>query len=157
MSTPGVVAASTDEVRVKVFVSYRRADVGGYAGRLNDALTTRLGADKVFQDVSAIGAGQDFASEIDRALAEADAVLAVIGPGWLQASSPAGERRLLQPDDFVRTEIVRGLASGLPVVPVLVGGAAMPTAGELPAELSRLADRQASSFGTRHSTMTSTD
>jgi TIR domain len=128
---------------VKVFVSYRRADVGGYAGRLNDALAARLGADMVFQDVAAIGAGRDFIQEIDHALAEADAVVAVIGPGWLQASSADGERRLVQPDDFVRTELVRGLASGLPVVPVLVGGAALPMAAELPAELSRLVDRQA--------------
>lgn len=104
-------------------MSYRRADVGGYAGRLKDALEVRLGAAKVFQDVTTIGAGRDFVAEIDRALAEADAVLAVIGPGWLRASAPDGRLRLLQPEDFVRTEIVRGLASGLPVVPVLVGGA----------------------------------
>jgi len=128
---------------VRVFVSYRRVDVGGYAGRLNDALAARLGGDMVFLDVAAIGAGRDFVQEIDRALAEADAVLAVIGPGWLHASSADGERRLLQPDDFVRTELVRGLASGLPVVPVLVGGAAMPMAADLPAELSPLVDRQA--------------
>ena len=128
---------------MRVFVSYRRVDVGGFAGRLNDALAARLGGDMVFLDVAAIGAGRDFVQEIDRALAEADAVLAVIGPGWLHASSADGERRLLQPDDFVRTELVRGLASGLPVVPVLVGGAALPMAADLPSELSPLVDRQA--------------
>jgi TIR domain len=128
---------------VRVFVSYRRSDVGGHAGRLSDALIDRLGRDKVFHDVSAIAAGRDFTIEIDAALASSDAVLAVIGPGWLSATTPDGQLRLFQPDDFVRSELVAALATDTPVVPVLVGGASMPTADQLPVELSRLAQRQA--------------
>ena len=68
---------------MRIFLSYRRSDVGGYAGRLYDALVQRLGPKNVFQDVSGIGAGHDFTEVIHRALDESDAMLAVIGPGWL--------------------------------------------------------------------------
>jgi hypothetical protein len=66
---------------VQIFLSYRRNDVGGYAGRLSDALRERLGARSVFQDVTAIERGEAFTAAIDRALDECDAVLAIIGPG----------------------------------------------------------------------------
>ena len=93
--------------------------------------------------MTAIAAGRDFTVEIDAALAPSDAVLAVIGPGWLSAESPDGRPRLFQPDDFVRRELVAALATDIPVVPVLVGGAAMPSADHLPVELAGLAQRQA--------------
>jgi len=92
-------------VGVQVYLSYRRNDVGGYAGRLADALRQRLGAKSIFQDVTAIPLGQAFTAVIDRALDESDVVLAVIGPGWLTASTPEGRPRLLEPDDFVRLEV----------------------------------------------------
>ena len=86
---------------VRIFLSYRRGDVGGYAGRLADALHQRMGAKNVFQDVLAIATGQDYTAVIDRALDNSDALLAVIGPGWLTAStsqgSPALPNALLAP------------------------------------------------------------
>jgi TIR domain len=128
---------------VQVFLSYRRGDVGGYAGRLADALRQRLGADSVFQDVVAIAPGQDFTVAIDRALDDCDAVLAVIGPGWLTAATPQGAPRLFDADDYVRLELARALDRNVRVVPVLVGGAALPAASELPDDLKGLVRRQA--------------
>lgn len=128
---------------MRIFVSYRRSDVGGYAGRLHDVLVDRLGPAGVFFDVTAIDAGRDFADEIDEALAGSDAVLAVIGPGWLTAAGPDGVQRLSKPDDFVRTELGRALAANIRVVPVLVGGATLPVAAALPPDLAELVDRQA--------------
>lgn len=130
---------------VKVFLSYRRGEAGGYAGRLADTLRQRLGARSVFQDVAAITPGQDFASAIDRALDECDAVLTVIGPGWLASATPQAAPRLFDPDDYVRLELTRALHRNVPVVPVLVGGAALPTATALPEELKGLVHRQAAS------------
>jgi hypothetical protein len=127
---------------VKIFLSYRRDDAGGHAGRLADALRNRLGPGGVFQDVSAIAPGEDFTVAIDRALDESDAVLAVIGRGWLEAEAPDGGRRLQQPGDYVRLELSRALERGVPVVPVLVGRTALPSAGELPDDLARLVQRQ---------------
>jgi hypothetical protein len=128
---------------MRVFLSYRRGDVGGYAGRLSDALRERLGAKSVFQDVAAIAPGQDFMAAIDRALDESDAVLAVIGPNWLTASTPQGAARLFEAGDVVRVEVARALGRDARVVPILVGGAVMPTAAQLPDDLQGLAQRQA--------------
>src|SRR5687768_16984284 len=79
-------------LRVRIFLSYRRADVGGHAGRLHDTLTRLLGPKGVFHDVTAIAPGRDFTAEVDRAIRECDAVFAVIGPGWLTATNPDGSR-----------------------------------------------------------------
>jgi hypothetical protein len=130
-------------VRLQVFLSYRRGDVPGHAGRLADALRQRLGANSVFQDVVAIAPGQDFMVAIDRALDDCDAVLAVIGPGWLTALTLQGAPRLLQADDYVRLELARALARDVRVVPILVGGASLPAPTELPDELKGLVRRQA--------------
>ena len=128
---------------MRVFLSYRRGDVGGYAGRLTDALLQRLGSKNVFHDVTAIAPGEDYAVAIDRALDGCVAVLMVIGPGWLTASTPDGARRLLEADDYVRLELARALSRDIRVIPVLVGGAPMPTTADLPEDLEGLTLRQA--------------
>ena len=128
---------------VRIFMSYRRGDVGGYAGRLADALHERFGSKSVFQDVVAIAPGQDYAAVIDHALDESDAVLAVIGPGWLSAATSRGAPRLFEADDYVRLEMARALNRDVRVVPILVGAASMPTADALPEDLQGLAQRQA--------------
>jgi TIR domain len=128
---------------VQIFLSYRRGDVGGYAGRLSDALRQRLGAKSVFQDVTAIAPGQDYTAVIDRALDGCDAVLVVIGSGWHAAATPQGTPRLFEADDYVRLELSRALHRNVPVIPVLVGGASLPAATELPDDLQGLVHRQA--------------
>lgn len=140
----GVVNAFRTPVP-RVFVSYRRDDSAGFAGRLTDALEQRLGVGSVFRDVDDIRPGADFEAAIDHGLQRVGAVLVVIGPGWLAASRD-GERRLDRADDYVRREIECALASGKPVVPVLVGGAAMPAAHALPPSLRGLAKRHALSL-----------
>ena len=75
---------------------HRRADASAWAGRLGDDLMTRFGRDAVFQDVVAIVAGESFPAAIEAALAQADVVLAVIGPRWLNDGS-AEVSRLADP------------------------------------------------------------
>jgi TIR domain len=128
---------------VQVFLSYRRGDAGGYAGRLADGLRQHLGAKSVFQDVTAIAPGQDYTAAIDRALDNCDAVLVVIGPGWLTAVTDQGTPRLSEPHDYVRLELARALDRNIRVIPVLVGGAVLPAATDLPGDLQRLTQRQA--------------
>jgi hypothetical protein len=127
---------------VRIFVSYRRDDASPWAGRLHDSLVTRFGVRNVFQDVVDIFPGEDFTSAIDRALADSDAALVVIGPQWLTATGGGGIRRLDEPFDLVRSEVEAALGRDLRVIPVLVGGASMPTEAELPAGLEPLARRQ---------------
>lgn len=125
-----------------VFLSYRRDDAAGFAGRLADDLEAGLGGGGVFRDVDDIRPGEDFAQAIQAQLRGVDAVLVMIGPRWLTAAAGGG-RRLDDAEDFVRREIEAALASGKPVIPVLVGGAVMPAAADLPAAISGLARRQA--------------
>jgi hypothetical protein len=128
---------------VRVFLSYRRDDSSGHAGRLNDALVQRFGPESVFQDVAAIGPGQDFTDSIQRALEDCDAALVVIGPNWLAAGGSADQSRLEDPDDYVRLELTTALSRDIPVVPVLVEGANLPTATQLPDVIAPIAQRQA--------------
>lgn len=125
-----------------IFISYRRDDQAGFAGRLADALTSTFGADNVFRDIEDIHPGEDFVAALERQLASVDVMLVMIGPAWL-TTSRNGVRRLEEADDFVRREIEAGLKSGKPVLPVLVGGAMMPAEKELPPAIAGLARRQA--------------
>lgn len=124
------------------FLSYRRDDSAGFAGRLTDALESTFGTGSVFRDIDDIRPGQDFVAAITSQLQSARAVLVMIGPHWLEAGID-GKRRLDADDDFVRREVAAALASGKPVIPLLVGGAAMPDAGSLPEAIAGLARHQA--------------
>lgn len=128
---------------MRLFLSYRRDDSAAHAGRLRDALADRFGADAVFQDVVTIGAGEDFTVAVDRALDASDALLVVMGPGWVGAKDPEGRPRLHDEHDYVRFEVARALERDLRIIPVLVGGAAIPAPRDLPAELRPLVNRQA--------------
>jgi len=127
----------------KILVSYRREDSAAYAGRLADRLRDHFGADNVFVDIDTIRPGQDFVDSLERSVSSCDALVAVIGRNWLSASDASGRRRLDNPEDFVRMEIATALRRGIPVVPTLVSGAAMPAGVDLPSDLSKLARRQA--------------
>lgn len=125
-----------------IFVSYRRSDAGGYAGRLRDHLSTRF-PDVVFQDVDDILDGEIFSQAIERNLADCRIGLVVIGPTWVSCRDEAGNRRLDDPGDWVRLEVASLLRRNIRVVPVLVGGAKLPDRAELPEELRPLLDRAA--------------
>jgi len=94
-------------------------------------------------DVEALQPGVDFVERIETAVGSADALLVVVGRGWLGAKDGAGQRRLDDPDDFVRLEVGTALRGDPVVIPVLVGGATMPEEEELPGDLALLARRNA--------------
>ena len=125
------------------FISYRRDDAAGYAGRLHESLERRLGG-QLFRDVDTLQPGQDFVKAIEARLAVCKVMLVIIGREWLDARNTAGTRRLDDPFDFVRLEIAAGLARpDVLVVPVLVEGASMPAAVQLPDNMQALARRHA--------------
>ncbi len=130
----------------RIFISYRRQDAAGDAGRLADHLYRRFGPDRVFLDIDAIDPGTDFVRVLQSSLGETAAVLVVIGPRWLALTDEHGARRIDDPNDFVRMEVEAALSRGVPVVPVLVQGAAMPRPSDLPAPLSGLVTRQAAAL-----------
>ena len=125
-----------------IFISYRRSDNPDATGRIYDRLVAEFGKARVFKDVDSIPLGRDFRGHLNTIVSECGVMLAIIGPRWTDASSKAGQRRLEDPDDFVRIELEAALARDIPVVPVLVGHAPMPAASELPGSLASFVFRQ---------------
>ncbi|MDQ6829885.1 MAG: toll/interleukin-1 receptor domain-containing protein [Gemmatimonadota bacterium] len=131
---------------MKIFISYRRDDSAGYVGRLYDGLRGRYDASSLFMDVDHIQPGEDFVAKLEQAVAECDVVLVVIGRNWITAADPEGQRRLEDPNDFVRVEVAAALSRDVRVVPVLVDHAVMPAATLFPSDLRSLSRRQAASL-----------
>jgi tetratricopeptide (TPR) repeat protein len=131
----------------KIFINYRRQDSIDIAGRLHDRLTQAFEQKNLFMDVDNIPAGVDFVAYLNSQVTACDVILVVIGRNWLDAKDESGRRRLNNPDDFVTIEIAAALARNICVIPVLVDGARMPKASELPASLKPLARRQAIEVG----------
>jgi hypothetical protein len=126
-----------------IFISYRRDDSAGYAGRLYDRLAKHFGAQRVFMDVEGIEPGADFVNAIEEAVSSCQVLIVIIGDEWTHGTDAAGRRRLDDPNDFIRLETSAALKRNIRVVPVLVDGAVMPRAEDLPDEIKSLARRQA--------------
>jgi TIR domain len=118
-----------------IFISYRRADDHHAAGRLLDSLTGRFSADQIFFDIDDIEPGLRFMDVVRKRIEQSDVMLVVIGPNWVNSRDG---HRLDDPADFVRLEVEAGLQLGIRVVPVLIDGAAMPKASELPKSIRSL-------------------
>jgi hypothetical protein len=137
------MAESPTEVRGRIFISYRREDAAYPAGWLFDRLAERFGSEQIFKDVDSIELGDDFVEVIGEAVGSTDVLLALIGDRWLTVVDEDGDRRLDDPEDFVRLEIEAALTRRVRVIPILVEGARMPREDQLPPTLSPLARRQA--------------
>src|SRR5579885_2851705 len=128
--------------RGKIFINYRRDDSRADSGRLYDRLKARY-PNRVFRDIGSLEPGVEWQEAIEKVLGSSDAVVVVIGKSWLTVTKSSGTRRLDDPKDTVRQEILTALRRGVRVFPVLVGGARMPSEEELPADLQSLARRNA--------------
>lgn len=132
------------EIRVAhIFISYRRDDTAAYAGRLYDNLSQHFGEDQIFMDIRGIEPGADFTKVIEQAVSSSKVMLVLIGRNWLTVTDALWKRRLDNPYDFVRLEIVAALNQGVRVIPVLVQGAMMPRSQNLPDVLAPLTRRNA--------------
>lgn len=127
-----------------IFISYRRQDSQSAAGRLADHLREYMPAVPIFRDVETIEPGVDFVEAIGHALESCRVLLAIIGPRWSTMADGSGRRRLDDANDYARLEIATALQRrDVLVIPVLVEGAAMPAADDLPDDLKLLARRNA--------------
>jgi hypothetical protein len=138
----GGMSGSIPAAPGRIFISYRREDTAYPAGWLYDRLADRYGGGQVFKDVDSIELGDNFVEVLTRAVGSCDVLLALIGPQWLTVADEHG-RRLDSRDDFVRVEIEAALTRKVLVIPILVDGAKMPRAEELPGSLAGLVHRQA--------------
>jgi|GEM_PF-3156259 len=130
-----------------IFISYRRDDTSGHAGRLYDRLKDRFPG-RVIMDVTSIDLGDDFVDEIERQLGACVVFIELIGHEWATITDQSGKRRLDEPRDFVRLEVAIALRRAVTIIPILVEGATMPDASNLPEEIAPL---------TRHNALTMTE
>jgi TIR domain len=125
----------------KIFLSYRRQDSAGVAGRIYNRLRAHFGDDSIFMGIDSIPFGLDFREHLSSAIDQCSILLAVIGPRWTGEAGAA--RRIDDPRDFVRIEVESALERNLPVVPILIDRAPMPAETDLPPSLARLPYRNA--------------
>jgi hypothetical protein len=135
-----------------VFISYRRDDTSGYAGRLYDQISAALGTEHVFMDVATIEPGSDFVEVIEQRVGACDALIALIGKNWLASKDEQNRLRLGSSNDFVSVEITAALKRNVEVIPLLVNGAKMPSQQQLPESLQLLARHQAVEVSDAHFT-----
>src|SRR5262249_52280383 len=124
------------------FINYRGEDSQTAAALIDRELTTRFGSDQVFLDSRSIPAGSDFVEELLARLRACSVLLVVIGPRWLTLTNEAGQRRIDDPHDWTRRELVEAFTHKLRVIPVLTDGVTLPAETELPADIAGLSRRQ---------------
>jgi hypothetical protein len=131
----------------KLAISYRRSDSSAITGRIFDRLAAHYGKESVFMDIDNIPFGTNFRTHIQAVLRETEILIVVIGPRWL-GTDAAGTARMSQESDPVRAEVEAALARNMPVIPVLVDGAKMPSSAELPASFNEFASLNAAEVAT---------
>jgi hypothetical protein len=127
----------------QIFISYRREESRWSARSLHDRLCRDFDPKQIFMDIDAIALGEDFVKAIETTVAKCDVLIAVIGNNWLTTKDDDGDRRLDNPEDIVRMEIGVALKREISMIPVLVDGASIPRATDLPEDLKSLVRRNA--------------
>lgn len=125
---------------MKLFISYRRSDSEETTGRIYDRLKTVFGREKVFRDIDTIPLQTKFADYLIEWLSDTTVVVAVIGPDWMTVVDKNGNRRIDDPEDYVRIEILTAMSLGIPIIPIVVRRAGFPRRDDLPEALRPLND-----------------
>jgi hypothetical protein len=123
----------------QIFISYRRQESQWSARSLHDRLCRDFDPEQIFMNIDAIPVDEDFVKAIETTVEKCDVLIAVIGNNWLASKDDRGDRRLDDPEDFVRKEIGTALKREIRVIPVLVDGALLPSVTDLPEDLKPLA------------------
>ncbi|MFC3995212.1 toll/interleukin-1 receptor domain-containing protein [Nocardiopsis sediminis] len=126
----------------RVFINYRTGDEEASATLIERELSRRFGSDEIFRASKSIKPGDDYERELLRAVRRCDLLLAIIGPGWSDATGRSGGRALDDPGDWTRREIAEAFAYGARVIPVLVNNRQRLPEEELPDDLAPLAKCQ---------------
>jgi hypothetical protein len=133
----------------KIFINYRRDDSAPHALAVAGYLENTFGKRNIFIDVDRLRPGLKFKTVLEDKLRQCKVMLAIIGPNWVDArDKKTGSRRIDDPEDWVRVEIERSLARSVPVIPVLVAGATLPSKSDLPPSLQPLIEHQCATVTT---------
>jgi len=128
--------------RARIFLCYRREDTQGFAGRIYDNLASKYGVEQVFRDIDSTPVGIKYSVWIESRVRQSSVMIVLIGNAWLSAKDPAGQRRLDLPKDWVRREIEAALRHDIPIIPVRIQEARMPSEEELPPSIADLIEFQ---------------
>jgi hypothetical protein len=71
-------------------------------------------------DIDNLGAGENFVQTIKESVESCEVLIAVIGSKWVNACDIRGNRRIDNPQDWVRLEVAAALKRGIRVIPVLL-------------------------------------
>ncbi len=143
LAHPAEAGSASPQLRqTKIFLCYRREDTQGFAGRIYDNLASRYGQEHIFRDIDSTPAGIRYATWIDSRVRQCSVMIVLIGNTWLSAKDHAEQRRLDLPKDWVRREIEAALSSDIPIIPVRVQGAGMPSEEDLPSSIADLSEFQ---------------
>jgi hypothetical protein len=126
----------------KIFISYRRDDSKAETRSIYQRLERTFSEQQLFMDVDTIESGENFPAALNKALSDCKAMLVVIGRRWLGTPGSDGAPRLANTGDFVHLEVATALKRGIALIPVLVDGAKMPAADDLPQPLKGLSSVQ---------------
>jgi TIR domain len=137
---------SSKEVEKQIFICYRRADSAWVAERIYDRLIQKFGEDAVFKDVDSIPLGVNFKQHIDSVIKQCNVVIAVIGKNWVGETTERGERSIDNPRDYIRIEIESALERDIPIIPLIVQNASIPSDEDLPPSLKELSYRSGMSI-----------
>jgi hypothetical protein len=124
----------------QVFICYRREGSSWVAGRIYDSLVRKFGKPSIFKDVDSIPLGINFRDHIESAVQQCSVFLIVIYDGWMGDKS-GQERRIDDPNDFLRIEIEFALQRQIPIIPLNIENALIASAENLPATLDELRHR----------------
>ena len=138
---PISVPTPSPYVSGSVFISYRRDDSADITGRIYDRLIQHFSREIVFKDVDSIPLGIDFRQHLENALSQCRVLLAIVGNEWMGSETVGGKRRIDDPRDHLRLELEVALGRNIPVIPVLVRRASVPSEDQLPPSLRSLAYR----------------
>ena len=112
----------------KIFISYRRDDNPDAVKLINERLKKLLPSWEIFYDHHSLDLGDRFPDELRQAVTDAEFVLVVIGPKWLELLK---ERKVASETDYVHEEIRTAFSSESGVIPVAVGNANFPSEADL--------------------------
>lgn len=126
----------------KIFLCYRRQDTQGFARGIYERLSGKYGHEQVFRDIDSTPAGVRYSTWIESRVGQCSVMIVLMGDAWLSMTDRSGQRRLDLPKDWVRKEIEAALRDDIPIIPVCVQGAPMPSDDELPPAIAGLTEFQ---------------
>ncbi len=125
----------------KIFISYRRATNPFAVQAVYERMVSAFGEENIFLDRRSLEPGEDWLQSLDREVARATAVVMVFSQEWF-GSQPDGTRRIDEPGDMVRRELVAANSFGRPIIPVIVDASGPLYGSQLPKGLEFIGKHQ---------------